>query len=185
MDDQSTTSPGSHPSPAPPTSAGASAAFLRLIRSPVRFRLYLLTKLPSAFFAGLRILQIDETQSIVTVPYKWFTRNPFRSTYFACLGMAAEMSTGVLAMSHIYQKPVSMLVVGMEATFSKKATGITRFHCPDGQAISQTIGLAISTGEGQTVKVRSQGVNAAGESVAEFFITWSFKVKKLKKKITQ
>jgi hypothetical protein len=92
--------------------------------------------------------------------------------------MAAEMSTGVLAMSHVYQKPVSMLVVGMEATFAKKATGITRFHCPDGLAISQTISLAISTGEGQTVKVRSLGVNAAGESVAEFFITWSFKVKK-------
>jgi hypothetical protein len=166
MDDQST------------TSASASAAFLRLIRSPIRFRLYLLTKLPSAFFAGLRIRQIDETQSIVTVPYKWFTRNPFRSTYFACLGMAAEMSTGVLAMSHVYQKPVSMLVVRMEATFSKKATGITRFHCPDGLAIGQTIGVAISTGEGQIIKVRSLGTNAAGESVAEFFITWSFKVKK-------
>ncbi len=182
MDDQSTTFPGSQssPSPAPPPSAGASAAFLRLIRSPIRFRLYLLTKLPSAFFAGLRILQIDETQSIVTVPYKWFTRNPFRSTYFACLGMAAEMSTGILAMAQIYQQkpPVSMLVVGMEATFSKKATGITRFHCPDGLVIGQTIALAISTGEGQTIKVRSLGVNAAGESVAEFFITWSFKVKK-------
>jgi hypothetical protein len=99
--------------------------------------------------------------------------------------MAAEMSTGVLAMSHVYQKPVSMLVVGMEATFSKKATGITRFHCPDGLAIGQTIALAISTGEGQTIKVRSLGVNAAGESVADFSITWSFKVKKLGKKITQ
>jgi Domain of unknown function (DUF4442) len=183
MQDHSTTSPGAPPSPQP--SPGASAAFLRLIRSPIRFRLYLLTKLPSAFFSGLRIRQIDETQSIVTVPYKWFTRNPFRSTYFACLGMAAEMSTGVLAMSHIYQKPVSMLVVGMEATFSKKATGITSFHCPDGQAIGQTITLAISTGEGQTIKVRSLGVNAAGESVAEFFITWSFKIKKSGKKITQ
>jgi inosine-uridine nucleoside N-ribohydrolase len=70
-----------------------------------------------------------------------------------------------------------MLVVGMEATFSKKATGITRFHCRDGYAISETIGQAIATGEGQTVKVRSTGVNAAGETIADFFITWSFKAK--------
>jgi hypothetical protein len=154
-----------------------SSSFIKIISSPVRFRLYLLMKLPSAFFSGLRIQQIDESQSIITVPYKWFTRNPFRSTYFACLGMAAEMSTGVLAMSHVFKKPVSMLVVGMEATFSKKATGITRFHCRDGYAISETIGQAIATGEGQTVKVRSTGVNAAGETIADFFITWSFKAK--------
>jgi hypothetical protein len=156
----------------------STSPFIKTISSSLRFRAYLLMKLPSAFFAGLRIPKIDENQCTVTVPYKWFTKNPFRSTYFACLGMAAEMSTGVLAMAHVYQKPVSMLVVGMEATFAKKATGITRFHCPDGLAIGQTISLAISTGEGQTVKVRSLGVNAAGESVAEFFITWSFKVKK-------
>jgi Domain of unknown function (DUF4442) len=166
----------------PPPSGSASAAFLRIIGSPLRFRLYLLMKLPSAFFAGLRIPQIDEAGSTVTIPYKWFTKNPFRSTYFACLGMAAEMSTGVLAMAHIYQKPVSMLVIGMEATFSKKATGITRFHCPDGYAIGETIDKAIATGEGQTIKVRSTGFNAAGESVAEFFFTWSFKVKKSGKK---
>ncbi len=153
------------------------SAFIKTVSSPLRFSLYLLMKLPSAFFSGLRVAHIDEGSCTVTVPYKWFTKNPFRSTYFACLGMAAEMSTGVLAMSHVYKKPVSMLVIGMEATFSKKATGITRFHCPDGLTISQTIGQAMATGEGQTVKVRSLGTNAAGEAVADFLITWSFKVK--------
>jgi hypothetical protein len=161
------------------TSPGVSASFLRVIRSPLRFRLYLLLKIPSAFFSGLRVHQIDENQSIVTVPYKWFTRNPFRSTYFACLGMAAEMSTGILAMAQVYQlkPPVSMLVVSMEANFSKKATGTTRFRCTDGQLIRDTIALARSTGEGQTIRARSEGTNANGELIAEFFITWSFKVK--------
>ena len=175
MAEQSTASSGA------PTISTASASFLRVIRSPLRFRLYLLLKIPSAFFSGLRVSQIDENQSIVTVPYKWFTRNPFRSTYFACLSMAAEMSTGILAMAQVYKSNprVSMLVVGMEANFTKKAVGVTAFTCNDGAAIGATVERAKNTGEAQLVKAYAVGTNLQGETVAEFFITWSFKVRTL------
>ena len=73
------------------------ATFQKTIKNPFLFRLYLLTRLPSAFFAGLKISDLEADTCTVTVRYKWFTRNPFRSIYFACLAMAAEMSTGVLA----------------------------------------------------------------------------------------
>jgi len=115
----------------------------------------------------------------VTVPYKWFSQNPFGSTYFACLAMAAEMSTGLLAMMYTYKiyPPVSMLVVGLEAKYFRKATGITTFTCGDGEAIKNTIYDSISSGEGRIYKAKSVGKNTEGELVAEFFITWSFKVK--------
>src|ERR1700754_1352429 len=137
--------------------------FVRLLRSPVRFRLYLLTRIPSAFFSGIRIAAADETSCSVTVPFKWFTRNPFRSTYFACLGMAAEMSTGILAMAAIYKKkpPVSMLVVGMESRFYKKATGRTTFTCTEGEAIRTAIQNAITTNEPQTIRIKTKGINKA------------------------
>lgn len=153
--------------------------FFRLVHSPIKFRLYLLTSLPSAFFSGLRIKHADTEECIVTIPYRWFTRNPFRSTYFACLGMAAEMSTGILAMAHTYKHNprISMLVTALEASFTKKATGHTSFTCKDGLAIKEAVSRSIATGEGQTIKARSVGTNAQGETVAEFFITWSFKVK--------
>jgi hypothetical protein len=154
--------------------------FLSLIRSPLKVKLYLLSQLPSAFFAGLRVPEADEAHCVVTVPYRWFTKNPFRSTYFACLSMAAEMSTGVLAMTHLYKRkpPVSMLVVHTEAAFFKKATGLTRFVCADGAAIKAAIEQAATTGEATTIKAKSVGTNSKGEPVAEFFITWSFKAKK-------
>ena len=160
-----------------------ATAFNSLIRSPFKFRLYLFTKIPSAFFSGLRVPEMEETHCVVTVPYKWFTKNPFRSTYFACLSMAAEMSTGVLALSQIYQRqpPISMLVVSMEANYFKKATGITYFRCTDGLAIKAVVEQAIVTGRGQTIRARSIGTNKAGEEIAEFFITWSFKAKASKK----
>ena len=153
--------------------------FFRLTGSPIKFRLYLLSKLPAAFFAGLRVANADADHCIITIPYRWSTRNPFRSIYFACLGMAAEMSTGILAMAQVYKSnpPVSMLVTGMEAQFTKKATGRTSFRCSDGQAIREAVAKSKITGEPQTIKARSVGTNAQGETVAEFFITWSFKVR--------
>jgi len=142
--------------------------------------MFLFYKLPSAFFAGVRIKEINTSRCAVTVPYKWFSQNPFRSTYFACLSMAAEMSTGSLGMAHIYKnKPeISMLVVKVESNYFKKATGLTTFICEDGDLIGETIEKAITTGEGHSIAAKSTGTNEAGELVAEFFITWSFKVRK-------
>jgi hypothetical protein len=153
--------------------------FIRLISNPFKFRIFLLMNLPSAFFSGVRIREVDLQQCSVSVPYKWFSRNPFRSTYFACLSMAAEMSTGALAMAHLHKSapPVSMLVTGIEGTFFKKATGLTVFLCEDGENIRRAIEEAVSTGEGVVFRARSLGKNTNGEAVAEFFITWSFKAK--------
>ena len=108
--------------------------FKELILNPVKFRLFLLNKIPMAFLAGLRVIEFSEERAIVTVPYKFLTQNPFKSIYFACLAMAGELSTGVLAMLNTYKSnpPVSLLVIGMEAVFIKKATGRIRFECKQG-----------------------------------------------------
>jgi hypothetical protein len=153
--------------------------FIRLTRHPVKFRLFLLLKLPSAFFAGVRVREIDRSKCIATIPYKWFSQNPFRSTYFACLSMAAEMSTGALSMAHIYKRnpPVSMLVVKVESEYHKKATGITVFTCKAGDEIRRIIEESITSGESKSIRVQSTGTNTLGETVAEFWITWSFKGK--------
>jgi hypothetical protein len=156
-----------------------SAAFIKLMKHPFKFRMFLLTKLPSAFFAGLRIREADTQKCVVTIPYKWFSKNPFRSTYFACLSMAAEMSTGALAMAHLYKRNpvVSMLVVKVESEYFKKATGKTTFTCADGALIETAIEESVATGEARTVRAQSTGVNDNDEQVAEFFVTWSFKAK--------
>ena len=160
----------------------SSSAFIRSLKHPLKFRMFLLSNLPNAFFAGLRIKDLDETVCRVTVPYKWFTKNPFRSTYFACLSMAAEMSTGVLCLLHLHKRnpPVSMLVVKVESEYHKKATGRTSFVCEEGLMIKEVIEQAIERDEARTFKARSIGRNSEGDIVAEFFITWSFKVRSRK-----
>ncbi len=154
-------------------------AFIQKMKHPATFRMFLLTKLPSAFFSGVRIRDLDDEKCTATVPFKWFSQNPFRSTYFACLSMAAEMSTGALALAHLYKSdpPVSMLVVKVESEYFKKATGRTSFICEDGALFRTAVEETIATGESRTVKAKSVGTNKNGEIVAEFFITWSFKAK--------
>ena len=153
--------------------------FIRLMKDPIRVRIFLFTKLPSAFFNGVRVREITPEKAVVTVPYKWFSRNPFRSTYFASLSMAAEMSTGALAMAHLYKHdpPVSMLVVKVESEYFKKAIDRTTFECSDGDQLKQIIAKAVSTNEPQSFRARSVGVNEKGEKVAEFFVTWGFKAR--------
>lgn len=142
--------------------------------------MFLLMKLPAAFFSGVRVRDIDENHCIVTIPYKWFSQNPFRSTYFACLSMAAEMSTGALAMAHLHKRnpAISMLVIKVESEYFKKATARTTFVCEDGDAMLKAIEETTLTGEGKTVRAKSIGKNKNGETVAAFYITWSFKAKK-------
>ena len=162
--------------------ASQASKFIKLVNHPLKFRLFLFLRLPSAFFAGVRIKEIDTKHCVVTIPYKWFSQNPFKSTYFACLSMAAEMSTGALGMAHIYkrQSAVSMLVVTVNSSYYKKATDITTFICEEGEQLNETIEKAIETGEGEAYTAKSVGKNKANEIVAEFFITWSFKERRSK-----
>ena len=155
-------------------------SFFKLINHPFKFRLFLLYKLPVAFFSGLKIVECTPEKCVTSVPYKWLTQNPFRSTYFASLAMAAEMSTGALALSNTYKQTtaISMLITKMEASYFKKANSLTLFTCGDGMLISNTIHEARKTGEGKTITVKTIGENETGELIAEFLFTWSFKIKK-------
>jgi hypothetical protein len=153
--------------------------FKQLITNPIKFRFFLFQKLPAAFFAGLRIHHFDAEKCVVRIKYSWFSMNPFKSVYFAVEAMAAEMCSGMLAYSQVYQRipKVSMLVVKMEVAFVKKATGVILFSCEDGLAIQNAIDEAIATKEGKTIVCKSMGRNEVNEVVAEFDFTWSFKAK--------
>jgi hypothetical protein len=156
------------------------SSFIGLVRHPLKFRLFLLSQLPSAYFSGVRVREMDADQCVVSVPYKWFTRNPFRSTYFACMAMAAEMSTGALAMAHLYKRSpaVSMLVTKIEGEYFQKAKARTYFTCEAGKDFAQAIEEAVSTGEARELQARSTGRDGNGNIIAIFTITWSFKKKR-------
>ncbi|CAM1350286.1 conserved hypothetical protein [Tenacibaculum ascidiaceicola] len=147
--------------------------------TPRKVNIFLLFKLPSAFFTGVRLKSLTNDAAVVKVTHRWMNQNPFKSMFWAVQGMASELSTGILVMKEIdaSNRKISMLVTNMNGTFTKKATGKIRFECNQGQLIRETIQKAIETGEGQTVIVTSEGFNEEGISVSKFEYEWSLKVK--------
>jgi outer membrane receptor protein involved in Fe transport len=145
-------------------------------------RAFMLARLPLAWFAGLRVEHLDDNRCAVSVPRGWRTQNPFRSTYFAALTMAAELSTGAPAMVAVQAAGVriSMLVTDVHGSFGKKATGRVVFRYEGVQAMSRVVQQAVESGEGVTVDAETVGRMADGTEVARFTFTWSFKKKAIR-----
>ena len=132
-----------------------------------------------AFIAGVRVKELSAEKAVTTIKFGWLTQNPFRSMYFACQSMAAEMSTALLVLDAIYDSTpaVSMLIIQNKATFHKKAIGKITFTCIEGKHVTELISKVKQGGEGITTDLKSIGVDESGEMVAEFIFTWSLKAK--------
>ncbi len=140
---------------------------------------FMFFKLPSAWWCGVRLKYMDETKAVSTVRHRWRNQNPFKSMFWAVQGMAAELATGAMVTSQIRAtgKRISMLVQNNTANFSKKATGRITFTCEDGHLIKDALEKTIATGEGQTIWMKSVGVNSDGVVVSTFNFEWTVRLK--------
>ena len=147
--------------------------------SPRKINLFMLYKLPSAYFCGVRVREISEEKAVVTVKQRWINQNPFNSLYWAVQGMASEFASGILVLQEIKKSKhkISMLVTHQEGCFTKKATGKITFECNDVTLIKEAIQKSIATNQGQIIHLKTDGYNAVGELVSQFVYEWSIKVK--------
>jgi hypothetical protein len=144
-----------------------------------KFNIMLLTQLPIAWIAGLKLFSYSEEACSISVKLGFLNKNPFKSMFWAVQGMAAELSTGLLCIDNIKKSKhhVSMLVVEQKAQFFKKAKGKIIFSCKQGMDIKDIIQKAIATKESQTITLKSDGMDEAGDKVSSFEFVWSFKLK--------
>lgn len=147
--------------------------------SPSKLNMFLMFKLPAAYFTGVRTKILDSEHCVVTVKHRWINQNPFKSMFWAVQGMAAELTTGALVMQKIKSsgQNISMLVASNNASFTKKATGLITFVCQDGLKIDEAIKRTIETGEGQTIWMHAIGTNTDNVKVSEFNFEWTLKLK--------
>ncbi len=136
-------------------------------------------KLPSAYLCGVRLKELNTHKAVAAVSYKWINQNPFNSMYFAVQSMAAELTTGAIVIQKIQEsgEKISMLVTNHSGAFTKKATGKITFTCNDGNLIDDALKRTIETGEGQTIQMKSFGVDAQGDQVSAYEFEWSIKLR--------
>lgn len=130
------------------------------------------------FIAGLRVERFDQEASVTSVPFKFLTKNPFRSMYFAVQSMAAELSTAVPCLIAITdQDPsVAFIIVKNEARFYKKAVSSVYFTCLDTQMAFDAVSQC-KDGQPREATFKTIGKMKDGTMVSEFEFTWSFKVR--------
>lgn len=153
--------------------------FIDKMSSRFQFMLYTMRYVPLGFIAGMRIQSLQEDRCETSLPFKFLNLNPFKSIYFAAQSMAAELSTAALAMLALQDKSrsVAFIIVSLDASFPKKATGNLTFCCEDGQRFELAVQEAIRTGEAQTITARTTGRMQDGTIASEFSFTWSFKAR--------
>lgn len=149
----------------------------RRMVNPLLFRTGLLLKLPLAFPTGMKVTRIDDRGATATVPFRFINKNPFKTMYWAVLGMVAEMVSGVILLNYASNcKPsVATFVIGCDAKFLNRSLGLTTFECNDGPLIKSMVEKAAATGQAHTFKTSTNGVAEDGTVVAEFIFTWSVK----------
>jgi hypothetical protein len=153
--------------------------FCKNMTNRLLFKAYTIQKLPLALLTGFKIIELDESKCVTRVKYSYLNKNPFRSTFWAVLGMAAELSTGAYALlaTKGKEKSIAVILVATNAEFVKKATGVTTFTCSNWLELDSAAGQAIKTGEPQLATGRTIGSNSDGDTIALFEFTWSFKIR--------
>ncbi|MCO5247650.1 MAG: DUF4442 domain-containing protein [Chitinophagales bacterium] len=157
-------------------------SFQKMVLNPVLFKAGLVRDLPLAAMTGVKFNQLTETNTEFSVEYKYINKNPFGTTYWAVLGMIAEMASGAMLLMYTHKlKPsVSTFVVSMEAKFVKRAVGVTYFRCDQGLEIAEKVYHACKTMEAVEIPCKTNGYNEKGEVVAEFQFIWGIKARKSK-----
>ena len=140
------------------------------------FWFFLLKKLPLAFFAGVKLINIDDQGSSTSLKFKWINQNPFHSMYFAAMQMAAELATGLLLFQYRSSAtPFSMLLLRVEANYHKKAVGKIIFSCTEGHNVKTYITKLLSGNDGQVISMPVMAHNESGDIIADFIFSWSCK----------
>ncbi|MEZ5026229.1 MAG: DUF4442 domain-containing protein [Chitinophagales bacterium] len=152
--------------------------YRKLALSPF-FKAGMLKVMPMGTIAGLKIIELDDQHCKVTVPYKYVNKNPFNTTYWAVLGMAAEMASGAMVQMYTHKTTpsVSMFVTGCKAKFIKRALGTTTFICDEGRIVAENVQKAIDTKEPLAFINHVKGYDEQNNVLVEFEFEWSIKAR--------
>ena len=121
----------------------------------------------------MRIKHLDSDGCTVTIRHRWLVQNPFRSMFWAVMGMGAEMSTGALLLylTSINQNPYRFILVSQEGRFQAKARGRISFACQDGEEIAQLL-VNLQPAQSVPITLSAEARNGNDDLLATFTFTW-------------
>ena len=144
-----------------------------------KYTLFTLLRLPAAWICGVRLTHLDDQGATASIKHRWINQNPYSSMFWAVQGMAAELAGGMLVMQSLRAQDasISMLLVGTQGEFTKKACGKILFTCQDGAIVESGVAQCLKTGAGVQFELTTEGRDEDGDLVCRFRFHWSVKVR--------
>lgn len=152
------------------------------IKATAFLRVFSFLKIPLLGWIRPRILEANDTTTVLMVPLSRRTKNHLNVMYFGALAMGAEAAVAVRAVSEIQKsgRRVDFLFKDFQADFLKRAEGDVHFICDQGLEVRALIEKAIATGERVTETFRSYAIVPSKDPqavIGEFKVSLSVKAR--------
>ena len=125
--------------------------------------------------SGMVIESLDESGCKVMLKDRFWIRNPFRSVFWAVMGMAAELSTGALIYAYVSGSNTKYILIGINCEFLKKVRGKSFYFCSSGQDVLRNLNSLENPGDTCTVILPVTAYDQAEQIVAEFKFSWQLR----------
>jgi len=138
---------------------------------------FLLLKVPSVLWAGVKVDLLDHSSCKVKITRNWRNRNPFNGVYFANILTAAEMSSGLMVFDEMKQAEevagikLVAVVQHMTSHFTRPVKGEATVCCRQARDITAAVLDAVTNGKA-VVRTHSSVHNERGKICADVMIHW-------------
>lgn len=153
----------------------------KAILKKMKWQVFLLGrfKIPMLGYTGLKLVDIDDINSVVKIKLKRRTKNHLNSMYFGALAVGADVAGGVHAFyfAQKHNKKVFFAFKGMSCEFIKRAESDCTFISKDGKKVEDAILKSIETGDRVNETTHVDVFDAEKELVATFEMIVSVKCK--------
>ena len=129
-----------------------------------------------------RVVNVSDTEVILSIPLNRRTRNHVGSMYIGAMTVGVDFVTGLTAMTSIKKskKNIVLIFKDLKSSFIKRAEGETFFTCSHTKEIEAAVKKAVDSKQRLNIEVpiiATVPEKFGDEPVAEFTITLSMKEK--------
>ncbi|WP_413288030.1 DUF4442 domain-containing protein [Bdellovibrio sp. HCB337] len=120
-----------------------------LFKANLFLKAYGIFKIPLLAYVSPKCVELSPTRSVIRIKLGRRSQNHLKVMYFGALGIGAELSIAITAVSSIYEsgQRIDFIFKDFKAEFLKRNDGDVHFICDEADKVRALIEKATTTGE--------------------------------------
>lgn len=114
---------------------------ISLFKANFFLKTYGLLKIPLLAFVGPKCVELSPNRSVIKIALNRRTRNHLNVMYFGALGVGAELSVAITAVTSIYEsgQKIDFIFKDFKMNFLKRCDGDVHFICEEADKVRELI----------------------------------------------